>query len=134
MVYIQVSFFNHLIPIVFAWYHHFFFLLFLNGLSTRVFLKEWSRKLSAFSLLVISVQNNILAPLSFRGLLCPLSSQTIVSVESHLFFCRLESAGNSIVRQRNRDRMVTMALCKISALTHRRVGHTAVKRTSDCGF
>lgn len=27
MVYIQVSFFNHLIPIVFAWYHHFFFVV-----------------------------------------------------------------------------------------------------------
>ncbi len=108
--------------------------MFLNGLSTLVFLKEWSGKLSASSLLVISIQNTILAPLSLRGLLCPLSSQTIVSVASHLFFCRLESAGNSIVRHRNRDRMVTMALCKISALTHRRVGHTAVNHMSDCGF
>lgn len=62
------------------------------------------------------------------------SSQTIVSVASNLFFCHLESAENSIVRHRNRDRMVTMALCWISALTHRRERNAAVTHVSDCGF
>jgi len=87
-----------------------------------------------FPYLLFQVKNNILAPLSFTGL-CVLFPPKQLSLLQRIFFpSRLESAGNSIVRYRNRDRMVTMALCKISALTHSRVGHTAANRVSDCGF
>lgn len=104
-----------------------------NGWRNLVFGKEWRSFLLVPSLLFLLKKTFRLSFLS-HSFCVPFPPKQLSRLRQIFFSCRLESAGNSIVRHRNRDKMVTMALCWISALTHRRERHAAVIHVSDCGF